>query len=158
MCRITRLAACSLLLAALLSAGTSPAGANPGSPHSHSGWAQHTILEQFGVTASQVKITIGYTQGYTSVSSPWFISGNCYHSSYPGWTTHFCYYGLTDSSPSNVYGDIWSHMSNTWSLQADYTIRAVFRAGSDNSYSYSCYFDQGSLPPAWDSRCYGGRS
>lgn len=140
------------LLTSMLAA---PGSAHKAAQHQHEQWAKHTVLEQFGVTATEVYIRMQYYQNTTDVWGARYDDGYCYHSAFPGWTINSCTYWLTSTSTHQQI-DITGTFHN--SLGIDYKQHAWTQAWDDNSQVRRCYFDWGSLPPLWSTDCQGGRN
>lgn len=133
-----------------------PAGAHQSTTyHYHRGWVKHTVLEQFGVTSTEIYVRGQFVQQSNYVSGMNFLDGYCYHSVFP-WSVPQCYYYITHGSPSYERIDIvgeFHHFPNI-----DYQQHAYFRANGNYTYSKNCYFDHGALPVYWRSECVAGRS
>lgn len=145
-----------LALAFLITVATaSPGQAYKGATHQHEQWVKYTILEQFGVTATEVYIRMQYYQNSTYTYSARYDYGRCYHSSFPGWTTKKCTYWLTHaSSYEGIDIQGWFHNS---CCNIDYQQHAWTRAYNDDSAVRKCYLDFGALPYLWSGQCAGGR-
>jgi hypothetical protein len=144
-----------LAAAAFLALPATPVPAyQSGTYHYHRGWVRHTVLEQFGITTTEVYVRGQYVQQTNRVQNMAFSNGYCYHSAFP-WSVPRCYYYITHAAPSYERIDIvgeFHHFPNI-----DYQQHAYFRANSNDSWTKNCYFDHGALPILWRSECVGGR-
>lgn len=125
----------------------------------YKGCVKYTILEQFGVTATEL-----YHQQY------FFRKANCdcrvwartpptgyyYHSSFPGWAATPCPGGCeySPSGPSRIWVDGDAHFQNALPPRPNYTQYARWDAyASGTPFTYDCRLTQGSVPPSWDEHC-----
>jgi len=114
------------------------------------GSAKYTILEQFGVTATEI-----YESAYFSYDStlayPPQGTGYCYNSAFPGWIQEYCeepsFTAVTTAELDQEGGFI------NWPTQVEYgqhTTNFITTAGGAGA---SCYLDFGSIPPIWSFNC-----
>jgi len=153
---LLRLVSALVLLAGSAVATASGAAAAPGPSHWHWGWAQSTVLEQFGVTATEDYRETVYTEDWANVYYPQFYDGYCYNSGFPGWSRKACAYRLYDYTPDWVAIDGWSNWTNAF-CRCDYGQYEYYQADWTGWWTYGCSLYYGSLPYGWDFRCYGGR-
>lgn len=120
--------------------------------HYHVGYVKHTILEQFGVTATETYLKVNYGQSNAQSTFGLVINGNsyCYASAFPGWTIKSCTAWPTNAWPWYQRGDIEGVFSHA---VAKYTMRSYFQANGDNSLVKKCWLSSGSLPPLWGPKC-----
>lgn len=134
-----------------------------GPAHRHTGWAKSTVLEQFGVTATEVYAEMRYWQDRTKVYNGFGPNGWCYHSAWPGWRINGCYYSeWNPNGPSEVrvavIGDFTNNLSPPF---PDYAHRARFVAVHPDFWANQCHVTRGVLPSLvrqWKLVCAGGRS
>ncbi|MGH9226944.1 MAG: hypothetical protein ACRD2W_24890 [Acidimicrobiales bacterium] len=153
-----RLLAAGVVCVALASSAlTSPAQADRYSPeHPHWGWAQSTVLEQFGVTATEDYVEMLYYENCCGVYDPSWWDWYTYHSSWPGWSRTDYGGGIyTFGGVDKVGVEGWSGWTNFW-CQCDYGQWEYYESG-DGYWFYQGGLYYGSLPYAWDFRYYGGR-
>lgn len=149
---------------------TRDALAYTGNYHYHEGFVKHTVFEQFHVTATEVRIVMGYTQdtdtrfpGSREVAGGKFddtpdSNSYCYDSGFAnGWEQRRCAYYLLHGAPYTEEIDIEGEFYYKGGI-AHYQQHAFFKALNDDRVEYNCYFDFGSLPINWTSECYGGRT
>lgn len=126
-----------------------------------------TVLEQFGVTASEQFTQLRYNQGKSGsygISKANNTGGYCYGSAFPyEWQIDYCYGYFTDSSPSQVYKKGQGKYEHIPSV-VRYTLRAECWGKNTNSagwpypaWTYRCTLVSGTLPPAWRAKCAGER-
>lgn len=153
--RRRRIAAASVafLLLSIVVVPATPASAYAGSFHIHDAWVKHIVFEQFGLTATETRVQMGYYQTQSAVGGNFFRSGYCYNSSFFGWSIPQCYYYLTNIKPTRVIIDIVGEFHNG---SIDYQQHSFVKALSDNRIERNCYFDHGSLPFYWSSTCSSG--
>lgn len=159
----------SLLLAtAVLLLGLLPvpsANAYTGGFHYHEGWTKYTVLEQFGVTATETYIKMSYWQdvnrrfsGSTEVGGANYVDGYCYNSGFlNGWETRDCIAYPIHNEPYTEQFDIVGEFYYAGGY-ANYRQHSYAKALNDDRFEYICYFEWGSLPNNWSQDCQGGRS
>lgn len=137
---------------------TSPAGAyRSPNTHNHRGWVKHTILEQFGVTATETYLEATYSESDSQSTFNMAVdypASRCYHSAFPVWTLNSCTAWTTNGWPWAQAADIEGKFSHT--TQVKYTMRSYFQANGDGARVYSCWLSSGSLPPFWKPKCTSG--
>jgi hypothetical protein len=146
----------ALVMATLSSTFASPAQAHRGgSSHEHWGWAQSTVLEQFGVTATEDYVEMMYDEDCCGVYNASWWDWYAYHSSFPGWNM-VEYDGYIYHNEPNWLGvEGWSGWKNS-NCQCDYGQWEYYETG-DGYWLYQGGLYYGSLPYFWDFRYYGGR-
>lgn len=87
---------------ALLAGLAVPAQGYKGAAHTHKSYVKHTVLEQFGITATEVRVRMRYSQDSTRVYSPVVDYFLCYTSSFPGWTVVTSFPHIVNNSPYSV--------------------------------------------------------
>lgn len=127
-----------------------------GYTHGHTGYVQYTILEQFGVTATQLRQDYGYSQYWSGMWGVYDAGGNCYHSAFPTWTTNWCanafdMFGGASNGPRAMISGDFDHTTGP-----SYTMYAEGWASASGPGGAYCRLDRGSLPPLWSGHCYGG--
>ncbi|HXF72606.1 MAG TPA: hypothetical protein VNO79_08375 [Actinomycetota bacterium] len=127
-----------------------------GPAHTHKSWVKHTVLEQFNITATEVRVRMRYSQDSTRVYSPAIDYFPCYTSSFPGWTvvTSFPHIVNNQSYSLSTHG----HCEFHWAARLiDYYQHAYTVAFNTDFVNFGCGFLHGTLPPGWESHCVGGR-
>ncbi len=124
------------------------------STHTHYAWAKHTILEQFGVTATEVEARINY---YQDPSPPKVYDGynpwaQCYHSAFPGWRINSCTSVYYPYGPDEVWIYTQGEFQNT--LNIWYIIKAEYETVPTLD-RFTCTIVSGALPILWSSSCSG---
>jgi hypothetical protein len=146
----------ALVTAALaVTAMASGADAHLAAFHRHHGWVKYTMLEQNGVTSTEIYIRQNYSQNNSAVWDNSYANGYCYHSGFPGWKTIKCQYWKSNSYPYWVRIDVRGEFHH--SVGHDYQQRAYNQANRNNSFVYGCYLEHGTVPWNWSGRCDGGR-
>jgi hypothetical protein len=123
--------------------------------HRHTGIVKHTVLEQFDVTATELRMQVYYSQNNSKVYNARHKSGACYHSAFPGWVILSCTYQIHNLD--NHAGEWIRGWFRHPATGTQYRQRAHWHALPQNSYAYYCRVYDGSLPPGWDSKCSGRR-
>lgn len=131
--------------------------------HRHRGWAKSTVLEQFGVTATEVYAEMRYWQDRNKVYGGFGRDGWCYTSAWPGWRINACYYSeWNPTGPSEVRVAVIGDFENNSSPPfPDYAHRARFIAVHPDFWAAQCHVTRGVLPSLlrqWKLVCAGGRS
>jgi hypothetical protein len=133
----------------------SPAQSNLAVANNGSAWVKGTVLEQFGVTSTEVYQTMTYYTDYAGhVSNPLGGSGYCYNSSFPGWSRKSCYYQLAQNGTFSVGVAVYAHWTNAF-CRCDYTQYGWVATYYNGAYHYECGLTQGSLPIYWTMQCAG---
>ena len=134
-------------------------------PTPERGWVKNTILEQFGITATEVYQSISFT-GDTEpnrVENGYPSGGYCYTSAFPGWYIESCditdYYG---TGPSVVWVQAEAEFRNVQCLSscaetAHYTQMAHWFDNVNSGWGYVCTLPDGSLPVFWEMDCDGAK-
>ena len=148
----------SALLLVSFGVGSRAEAHSVGYTHSHSGYVQYTILEQFGVTATQLRQDYGYSQYWSGMWGVYDAGGSCYHSAFPTWTLNYCanafdMLGGVDGDPRAMIEGDYDH-----STGVSYTMYAEGWADWQGPGWNYCRLNRGSLPPFWSGDCYGGGS
>lgn len=150
----------------LILALTLPASGYKGATHQHRGWVRYTIAEQFGYMATETYIMQQYYQDTGSVWNSRYVTGYCKTSAFPGWVINRCDKSIDEVTGSwvgiNIWGEFhWPLVCITFGCEQgkaiDYEQHSYNYAYGGGAFYYSCHLDHGSLPPAWDEFCFGGR-
>lgn len=144
--------------AALVAPATADAH-NADPAHKHNAFSKYVMLEQFGVTATEIFLGWEFVQSSSLIGVP-AVHGDsyCNHSLFPGWNTTLCEqqaYKNTASYGQEVKADAWGDFySNFGPAYGMHTYGWVSNYG--NSYKHACDLYWGSRPVAWDdNHCYG---
>jgi hypothetical protein len=142
---------------AATSSSTYSASAGPTAyAHTHDGHTQYTILEQFGVTATQIYEHFGWKQPKNSgVSSGDFLDGYCYHSSFPGWNIRDCTVGSTLAGKGDLSTSMRGDFDNFFGPSYTMTTQGGTKNQGKNVVA-SCVLTRGSLPVGWSGQCFAG--
>lgn len=156
-----------LLLILVLTLTPTTATAAPTGEYLWVGATKMTVLEQFGVTASEQFTQVRYNQakgGTYAISKAQNTGGYCYGSHFPyEWQIDYCYGYFTDNAPSEVYKKgqgKYEHIPSAvkYTLRAEYWGKNMNSAGwYSAAWSYKCTLVAGTLPPAWRTKCEGTR-
>lgn len=117
-----------------------------GSLHKHYMWTKSTVLEQFGVTATEVYVIDRFWQEEEDVFAPHGLDGWCYASAFPTWTVNDCYGDATDGDP--YYQEVEGFGDYSHSLGVEYVQRAEHYYTSSGE-SWQCNLTEGALPILW---------
>lgn len=130
--------------------------ADTNTAESREGWVKMTILEQFGVTATEVNAHLKFWEDDEShtVWGGYDPYARCYHSAFPGWTIEECSSRYFPNGPDYVWIDVSGEFHNT--LNIDYAMYAKFY-GTAYGFSYTCDLSEGALPIGWKEHCVGGK-
>lgn len=96
--------------------------ANANTAESKKGWVKMTILEQFGVTATEVNAHLKFWESDTShtVWGGYDPYARCYHSAFPGWTTEDCSSRYYPHGPDYVWIDVTGEFHNALNIDLHY--------------------------------------
>ncbi|MCU0309761.1 MAG: hypothetical protein MUE36_02310 [Acidimicrobiales bacterium] len=126
--------------------------------HVHNAFSKSVILEQFGVTATEIFLGWEFQQSASAIGNQ-VLHGDsyCYHSAFPGWAITNCEYQAyknTASYGQEVKADMWgAFYSNFGPAYEMHTYGHVSNAG--NAYKFGCDLTFGSLPVLWSNVCSG---
>lgn len=124
------------------------------------GRVKYTVLEQFGITSSEVFTSISYHQDLSSRDLDQAKSAveYCYDSPFPGWHTVSCRKDLTGGGPDIVSIDIWGEFDMP-GPGPYFEQHAQYKAwrGSPEPYEVTCELTKGSLPQTWETECRASR-
>lgn len=154
------------LPAAGLTAAARPAGAHPAPQHGHQAFVKYTILEQFGVTATEVRLEWTWSQNEVAVWSPAWIDNidlsYCGHSAFPDWDIRSCaataYKRESTGDRHYVQATIWGDFDHLTGPSYEMAATAQQNnglSGSSGDYLIECWLSRGSLPPLWSPQCSG---
>lgn len=149
--RLATLAAVVVLVSLVIPVG---AEAHVASFHTHAGWTKNTVLEQFGITASELYIAEAYDQD-TTVQRPTYANGYCYGSAFPiRWVILGCvgapYYAPGSWSGVEAHATFYHVPTNV-----AYDLRAANGGYQNGGGWYGCGMPAGALPPFWSNQCAG---
>jgi hypothetical protein len=153
------LAAVAAAAPAAVLTGTAADASHTYPAHKHNAFSKYTILEQFGVTATEVFLGWEYMQDGNAVWAPANHDDSyCYHSGFPGWNTTLCEQQSYKMAPpgieivhGDIYGDFYSNFGPAYEMHSYGEATNEWNSG----YKYGCDLTFGSLPPLWSNRCSG---
>lgn len=142
-------------LASLLQTVT-PAVAHP-LDHWHGQWVTYTIFEQYAVTAAMLEAGMTFDMSYADNDMENVVEDQshqrCYVSSFPGWINNDCtWYTYGPGIPQADGFGYFYHAT-----QVEVRLYATTYS-YDNSWSFACTMQEGSLPPLWYEQCDSTRT
>lgn len=119
------------------------------------GCVKYTILEQFGVTATEVYFDSLFWEKGDYVRKQTEPEGYCYASAFPVWTIRRCSGQYDPDGPRSIYA--WGEGDFDHTTGPSYTQRARYDFVPANTpeFQWSCRLTRGSLPFLWSEDCYG---
>lgn len=119
------------------------------------GCVKYTILEQFGITATEQYHESLFWEKGDRVTRHEQPVGYCYHSAFPGWTIRKCSGKYKLGPASGVWAWLEGDYHNVTGPSYNMYSRYDFVPANSPEFQWQCKLTRGSLPVSWSEDCYG---